>query len=238
MRKWRADPVRNRKKQITSWRLVAGRGRERVWFNVGPMDKELAARCADAMNAEERETEGTPEYDRALRLAKEHPPERIAQMLLDEEAGLFEPPKPDYSRMLVSDYFDTMFWPERSDPDNSEFGIALSSSKAEAGYWRNKAEGRGILDGEIGRTRLRDLTDQHWVRWERSQDHLSGRSKVLRRSAYAALLQYARKNGHISYKPEFFPIRGATKRTRPEVAPLTLAELRDLMSVADSALQS
>lgn len=237
-RTWRAEPVKGRLASgavsITSWRLVAGRAGDRIRLNLGKsdtVDAILAERCADAMNTEEKDTVGTRMYDRIVRYAKEHPSEQLLRVILNPEADLLGEPTVDHGAMTVSEYFDEVFWPVRKE-SGTDIGVARSTAAAEEGYWRNKAAGRGILQGEIGRCRMRDLNDQHWVRWEASQTQLSGRAKVLRRNAYAALLSYARKQGHISYRPEFFRIKGATKRTREQQDPLSLKELMALIDAA------
>ncbi len=138
--------------------------------------------------------------------------------------------------MTVAEYFDQVYWPVRTDSD-SPIGIAASTAATEITCWRHKGskdrEPRGILDGEIGSTRMRSLDDALWERWQNAQRHLSPRSKAIRRNVYAALLGYARRMGHIDYRPEFFRIRGSTKRTRPQVDPLTLDETIALLDVTE-----
>jgi hypothetical protein len=74
VRKWRPEPVWSQRasgrRQIVSWRLVAGRDRERVRLPLGAMSEEDAKRCCEAMQDEERRTLGTPQYDRVLRLTE------------------------------------------------------------------------------------------------------------------------------------------------------------------------
>lgn len=147
----------------------------------------------------------------------------------------------DNASMTLADYFEKVYWPVRSDP-NSEIGVAENTLKNEDLFWRHtgrsqtgeKKEKRGILDGVLGRTRLKDLTDPLWHSWMMAQEHLSPRSKALRRNCYANLLGYARRQGHITYRPEFFRIRGTSSTTRPKEDSLSLDELMALMNSAPS----
>jgi integrase len=232
-RTWRVEAVRGRNSgPITSWRLLAGRAETRIRLNLGSVSRDEAERCAVAMNEEEQRYEGTPMYDRFLRSPAIDTPEKLVGALLDPDRHL-KAGAPPPSRLTVSEYFDEHFWPARSDP-SGRFGVAPATAKAEAGYWRNKSKGCGILDSEIGSARLEELTDQHWVRFEDAQSHLSGRSMALRRAAYAALLAFARRSGHIDFKPEFFRIKGATKRTKEQSDPLSLEEVLKLMAAAQA----
>jgi hypothetical protein len=153
-----------------------------------------------------------------------------ADAALNLEA-LLGPARVDHAAMTVEEYFDKIFWPVRSDP-STPIGVSADTAATEKGYWQNVSRGRGILQGEIGATKLRDLDDQMWERWQESQP-ISARSKVLRRNAYAALLSWARRQGHLDFRPEFFRIKGSTKTTRVKEDPLDLTELIALLDASD-----
>lgn len=167
-------------------------------------------------------------------------PELCIRYLIEGQA--FEDALPereiDYSRMTVATYFDEVFWPVRSDESDQTIGVKPSTAAVEYVYWRHKGgrdgseERRGILDGEIGRTRLRDLTNALWERWQAAQTHLSPRAKALYRNAYSRLVEYANRQGHIDFEPRFFRLKGATKRTREQVDPLTYDETVALIRAA------
>jgi integrase len=212
------------------WFLESGRGENRRSLSLGYLTEAEARKALETMNREEDRTAGTPQHGRILRM-HEHDAEKAIEVLVEDRIQDLGGDTVDYGALTVAAYFDEVFWPVRSD-SRTDIGVAESTAKAEGGYWRHKEKGQGILETEIGWTRMRDLTDQHWVRFEEAQTHLSGRSKALRRAAYAALLSYARKKGHITLKPEFFRIKGATKRTREQSDPLSLEEVLKLMEVA------
>lgn len=231
-RTWRKEAVRSA--GGTSWRLVGGRDVDRVRLNLSRVPESDADRALVAMQAEE----DTGNAARVIALAHADPAAAVRYLLGDPAAtALLPAPAVDYGAMTVADYFDKEFWPVRSDPA-SGVGVAPATAEAELGYWRHKGgrdgkgERRGILDGEIGRTRLRDLNDQMWERWQESNPLLSGRAKVLRRNAYAALLAWARRQGHTKYKPEFYRIKGSTKRSRPPSDPLDIDEVTRLLDAA------
>ena len=128
-RTWRAEPVKGRNDgPVTSWRLVAGRAEGRVRLGLGSVSRDEAERCAVAMNEEERETEGTPLYDRLLRMAATVRQEELVAVLLDSDRGL-KPGAPSPATLTVFEYFDAWFWPARSDPGH-RFGVAAST-----GWW-------------------------------------------------------------------------------------------------------
>jgi integrase len=213
------------------WFLETGRGAERRSLSLGYVTEAQAQACLDTMHREEERTAGTPDYGRVFRL-HERNAELAIEFLIYDKMGELGSTLSDFGALTVAAYFDEVFWPVRSD-NRTDIGVAPSTAAAELGYWRQKDKGQGILDGEIGWTRMRDLNDQHWVHWEEAQAQLSGRSKALRRAAYAALLAHARKQGHITFRPEFFRIKGATKRTREQSDPLSLEEVLKLMEAAE-----
>jgi len=215
----------------TYWFLETGRDKDRRGLALRYVTEEQARRALSRMQAEENA--GTSA--RVLGLHAVDPEKAVSYLLGTQEAPLDAELEAAQrvvpGQLTVAEYFDTIFWPVRSD-SRTDIGVAESTAKTELGFWRNVAAGRGILDGEIGRTRMRDLNDQHWVRWETSQTQLSGRSRVLRRAAYAALLSFARRQGHITFKPEFYRVKGATKRTREQSDPLSLDEVQSLLNAA------
>ena len=216
------------------WLLESGRARNRRTVSLRYVTEAQASTALARIQAEE--DAGT--VARVFALHAEDPDAAIRYLLGDDAIADLLPEGPvDYASMTVETYFDEVFWPVRSDPA-SPIGIGASTAAIEAVYWRHKGgrdrrgPRRGILDGEIGQTRLRDLDDVLWERWQTSQTQLSGRAKVLRRNAYAALLSYARRMGHIAYRPEFFRIKGSTKATRAKADPLNLEEVLALLEVA------
>jgi integrase len=240
MRTWRKEAVKSA--GGVSWRLITGRADERVRVNLGRVDEAAADRALAGL--QRLENEGAAPRVLALLDAE---PERARLFLLEgdpAEVELLAPAPIDYGAMTVAEYFDAVYWPARIDP-KSPIGVAASTAETELWCWRHSGKGQpkngerparekhGILDGAIGSTRMRSLDDQAWETWQAAQDHLSPRSKAIRRNAYAALLGYARRMGHSKYKPEFYRLKGATKRTREQVDPLTFAEVDALLKVAD-----
>jgi integrase len=231
-RTWRKEPVKSG--GGVSWRLIAGRAGDRVRLNLSRVTEGQAEAACIAMQA--AEADGTAL--RVLALAHRDAEGAVRHLISDAAEARFLPEDAvDHGAMTVTEYFDRVFWPVRVDP-GSPIGVAPSTAEAELGYWRHKggrnglAERRGILDGEIGPTRLRDLSDQQWERWQESNPGLSGRAKVLRRNAYAVMLAWARRQGHTTFRPEFFRIRGSTKRTRVQSDPLDVDEVRRLLEAA------
>jgi integrase len=235
-RTWRKEPREN-----GTWRLISGRAEARVRVSLGVMTEGDATRALETMQALEHSGDA---HRVMARLQAD--PEFARAFLLAGDPGVFEllpKPEEDYGALTVAEYFERYYWPARKD-QTSPIGVAESTAAEELLYWRQTGRGgtgkgkhtrpkRGILDGEIGATRMRDLNDQLWERWQAAQTHLSPRSKAIRRNAYSALLSYARRMGHTAFKPEFFRLRGATKRTRELSDPLTLQEVAALLKVAD-----
>lgn len=223
-RKWRKEPHRE------AWRLVSGRAGDRVTINLGRVTAVAAGRALVTMQQAEDEGDGP----RVMMLANADL-EAARQVLLGDfraMAGLLPAAAVDYGAMSVAEYFDGVYSAARQDPESS-IGVTPRTWSEERWLWRQPVKHGGILDGELGETRLRDLDDQAWERWQQAQTHLSARSKAIRRNAYSALLSYARRMGHSRYRPEFFRLKGATKRTRPQSDPLTVDEVIALLDAAD-----
>jgi integrase len=267
MRTWRKEPIKAaRSGKITSYRLVSGRGNERIRLNLGPVTEAQATICEMNMNIEEKETFGTAAYDRVFQLAERQevmipnadPGEShlittgglhaVVRVLLGDVAikdlsDFFGPGSTDYGKMFVSDYWEKHYWPARTNPE-SVCGISASNAATELLRWKQTGTTqtgkprpkRGILDGVIASTRMRDLTSLMWEQWITAQKHLSPRTKAIYRNAYAQMLVYARRMGHTTHKPEFFEIRGSTLTTRPKSAPLTLAEVYALLENSTSPM--
>jgi site-specific recombinase XerD len=240
MRTWRLESVKSAGGE--SWRLTTGRNETRVRLGLGQVSAPAAAGALRAME----DLEAAGDGDRFMALWREDPDAGRAVLLAADATArnaLLPAPRIDYGAMTVSEYFDAVYWPARTGGDR-DFAIAERTAKEELLYWRHTGhdqtgaprEKRGILDGEIGSTRMRDLVregDQLWVRWRKAQTHLSPRSIAIRQNAWSMLLAYARREDHSKYRPEFFEIRGSTKTTREKSDPLDLDEVRKLLSVAD-----
>lgn len=205
------------------WLIETGRNETRRSISLKYVTSEQAERARAKMQREE--DEGTVARVWALHTQE---PDRAVEYLVEdvELAKLAGPAAIDYGALTLADYFDREFWPMRCDA-TKPLGVSEATAEAELGYWRHKGgtskkprERRGILDGDLASVRLRDLDDQVWQRWQDAQEHLSPRAKVLYRNAYAALLTWARRQGHLAYRPEFFRIKGSTKRTRPHAGPM------------------
>lgn len=217
------------------WILETGRNATRRTLSLRYVTAEQAERARVRMQQEEDDQT----VARVWWLHENEPERAIAYLLGDDALPALSPEtRIDYGAMTLTEYFEQVFWPIRVDA-SSPIGVSTSTAEAEAGYWRHKGgtkdkprERRGILDGDLGRVRLRDLDDQVWQRWQDAQVQLSGRAKVLYRNAYSALLTWARRQGHTAYRPEFFRIKGSTKRTRPQVDPLSLDEVLALLAAA------
>lgn len=266
MRTWRLEAIRSaRTDEITSYRLIAGRGDDRQRVPLGNLTAAQAEECLASMIAEEKATFGTKLYDRLLRLSAEMEAKILASPIPDElgigrllvgksavvrllmaDPGALEiasmVPK-NYLDMTVSEYFEQVYWPARIDP-KSIVGISEANAATEFSRWKQgeftalgvRKERRGILDSDIGRMRMRDLNDVAWEHHIQQQVELSPRSKAIRRTAYSVMLRYARQMGHIKYQPEFFPIKGSTKTTQKKQNPITLAEVVSLLNSAQSPM--
>jgi integrase len=259
VRTWRTDKVES--KGGASWRLVSGRNETRVRLGLGQVSEAQAALAARAMNELEAAGDGDRflqlwNKDQAAgRMVLLGADLRALRELLPA-------PAVDHAAMTVSEYFDRVYWPVRGSlleqeraaeagdaaaveaakaKFNEDYTVAVRTAKEEILYWRHTGhdqtgaprEKRGILDGEIGEVRMRDLDDQLWVRWQRAQTQLTPRSKAIRRNAYSCMLRYAREEGHITFQPEFFRKKGTTKTTRPKSDPLTDVEVGALLEAAD-----
>lgn len=235
-RTWRTEPVRWA--GGASWRLISGRALDRIRVGLGVVVEIEAERALANM----RHLEQTGDADRLLAIYARDP-EAARTILLGDpgEGSLLPEPEVDHGALTVAEYWERFYWPVRKDKA-SPIGVSERTWKEEERYWKHtgrmphRQQGerpkRGILDGPIGVALMRELDDQIWERWQSAQTHLSPRSKAIRRNAYSALLSYARRMGHSTFRPEFFRLKGATKRTRPQSDPLTLDEVLALLEAA------
>jgi integrase len=143
-------------------------------------------------------------------------------------ASLLADAPPDYGQMTLREYQEAVWWPIRSGvrKDPAIRTVSEHTVRTEAGYWRQ------ILDA-IGHHRLRDLQDDPWI-WERYMGGMvqPGRTKVLHRSAYKALLDHAHRRRHIERVHSFWTVVGSTQRVKALEEPLTLEEVARLLSVS------
>ncbi len=239
VRVWRLEAVKAKDGRVTSYRIMSGRGSDRVSIGLGKVDEETATACRDAANLDAVKVHGSRHEDHLLALAKEEDgTSKIVAFLTADgiQTALDEMPQ-SYSHMNLSEYFDGVYWPTRSNPAH-DMGVDEVTASREKAYWRHKGtkngEKRGILDG-LGEVRMCDLDDPTWYRWLQSQTQLSPRSKAIRQNAYAQLRKLSRMLGHLGKesKPEFARIKGSTKGTKTKEQPLSVEETIALLKVAD-----
>jgi integrase len=224
-RKWRKEPHRD------TFRVATGRVDARVSINLGRVSVFEAERALVAV--QKIEDEGA--ITRLMALVVTDLDAARAVLLGDPAVTRMLPAAPvNYGAMTLSEYFDEIYSVARQDqsPGNT-IGVTPRTWADERWVWRQPVKRGGILDGELGTFCLSELDDQAWERWQQAQTHVSARTKAIRRNAYAALLGYARRMGHFRYRPEFFRLKGATKRTREQVDPLTVDEVLALLEAAD-----
>ena len=243
MRKWRLEPVKSA--GGTSYRLVAGRDQDRVRVNLGRIPLDVAERCLEGMQAEERATYGTPRYDRVLRLSAEKTEIRVPgdggeeapHMIvgggtaavvsylsgtIPDDAFALTPE--DYGSMTFAEYWKKVFWPARTGqkPDPACKISAKSTQQTEQYKYQS------LNESDIGSTRLRDLDAWKFQAYLDSLN-VAPRSLALHKAAYQALLNFAYRKGHIRSKHDFFTIFNISKRTKDQEDPLTLEEIHALL---------
>ncbi len=103
--------------------------------------------------------------------------------------------------------------------------FAASTLRTENGFWRQ-------INEALGDVLLSDLDAWTWEDYVSSMEQ-HPRTKALHRSAYKALLDYAHRKHHLEEVHPFFNIKGSTSRARAKVAPLTMAEIAHLLTIAE-----
>lgn len=225
MATWRKEPVRSA--GGVSWRLVRGRGDDRIRANLGRIPELDAERALARMQAEE--DAGT--VSRILAWHDEDQATAIRYLVGDAAAAALLPaPLVDYGAMTLREYFDDVYAPWRR--VDAERGW-----RSEAGHWNR------ILS-ELGRTRLREI-DAHVVadyldrmtseRGPRAGQPAAGNTRRLRRAALQALLLRAERLRHLDQAPDLsrFKLKGSTRTVLERSDPLSLVELVALMDASD-----
>jgi integrase len=207
--------------------LVKGK-KEPLFIALGHLPEDEAQRCLEAI----RQHDEAGRLDAMVRLWRSETGGRDALIRfllsttgadLDEALG---PAPTDYSKMTLSDYFETVYKAERK-------------AKRPA-TWRTEERNWPQLKAALGGLRLRDINE--YVVDEfldglklKSGEPASYNTKRLYRAAIAALLQFARRKGHHRVPmPQFFRLEGSAKRRMPEPEPLTNDELLALLEEAPS----
>jgi integrase len=243
-RSWRKEAVSSA--GGVSWRLVSGRGDERVRLNLGRIDEAAAEAARAALQAAEED--GT-----AARVIQLHQKEQDAAIryLLGDPALAASLPQPavDYVELTLAEYHERYYrsWREVNKP---------KTWVTERTHWvrllHPQPEG-------LGDVRLRELEPRMFVRWvrdlrveERGGDRrrkpageeqskkpqlrpVSGSYQRLLRAALQSLLTYAHLEGHLDEHTQLGSLRlaGSTVRAREPVDPLTLDELVKLMDASE-----
>lgn len=151
-------------------------------LSLGYVTREEAQRAAERMTLEEA-------LGRAVRIQEWHREDRdaaIRYLLGDPEVEALIAGQPDYERMSLSEYQETVYAPWREE--------------AAPGSWRTEQQRWSQILAVLGKQALRDI-DAHVVadyvdslvmtRGARRGEPLSGNSKRLHRAAVAALLKRA-----------------------------------------------
>lgn len=238
MRSWRKEAVKSA--GGTSWRLVTGRADERMTLNLSRVTEDEAETARLRMNLAEQ----SDEADRVIRTFAKDIEAGRRYLLADpdaaEVAGL-APVGPDYAKMTLRAYFDTVYAPARS--------VASGSWRSEASSWKRLLGRDGL--GDVPLKRLTDArTFGRWSEALRVQPRGGNRRgrgptpaatepasvayRRLLRAALASLLKHAWREEHLEELADLgtIEIRSRTARA-PAPEPLTLDEVKRLLDAAD-----
>ena len=129
----------------------------------------------------------------------------------------------DFSALTLQEFFDDLWKPIR------ESEAAESTVRAEKPYWK------AIL-GTLGPVRIRNLSMVRWSGFLATRTTWSGRAQAIAQNAYRQCLKYAVEIGALEEVHDFRKIKGATKRTREPVEPLTAKEVQKVLQAAPSVM--
>src|SRR5687767_12934511 len=101
-RTWRKEAIKSA--GGVSWRLIAGRGQDRVRFGLGRISEADAQRALETMQKEEHESVGTTRYGAILRLAEEDHQKAVDFLIAGDLDDVFGPEPADYSAMRLEEY--------------------------------------------------------------------------------------------------------------------------------------
>jgi integrase len=225
-RVWRVTT--QQKAKGTYWSLQTGaRGKGRIALALGYCDELNAERALKTINREEVELFGKPQYDRILRMYARDQNEARDYLFGDPAIETFADPKPDAE-------IEHRFLPLRMYVDN-HYGPRRKASKPIA--WRNEKFFWIRINEAIGDTRLCDIDEYVVDRYLRDLKNIDGtpaswNTKRQHRNAFAACLEWARREGHRKGpKPQWFRLEGMPKRVVKDV--LTLEEATKLLDACD-----
>lgn len=130
----------------------------------------------------------------------------------------------DHARMTLAEYVDQVYGPERQ--------------RKRPASWRTEERRWKDIKGRIGGLRLRDINEYVVADMLdgltlKAGGEASYNTKRLHRSSIAAVLQFARRKGHLRRPmPQWFPLEGSSTRRLPEPEPLAPHEIEALLEGA------
>lgn len=229
MRTWRVE-----EKRPAVWRLVSGRGADRIRLELGRIDEREARRCLQAMHDAEKAGQAL----RVMALAKSQPEAAVRFLLGD--AATAELLGVDFAKLLLADYQPEHYAPWRQ-------AAKPASWRGEATSWARLLKDRPEGLGDV---RLGELDPRVVFRWLRDLRVLprggakpsastlrvapSGAYQRLLRAALQALLTHAYTEGHLETHVRLGELRiaGSTRRSTPAVDPLSLDEVLALLAAS------